>query len=87
MLTGSSLEAEDLRWGWVLVGFAVGCGAVLALTPLYLVLAAAAVGLIGLGVFRLAGHRTAGGARLASLGLGALLPAAVVAAVVGVDSF
>ncbi|EID78251.1 MULTISPECIES: hypothetical protein [Rhodococcus] len=86
MLTGSSLEAEDLRWGWVLVGFAVGCGAVLALTPLYLVLAAAAVGLIGLGVFRLAGHRTAG-ARLASLGLGALLPAAVVAAVVGVDSF
>lgn len=86
MLTGSSLEAEDLRWGWVLVGFAVGCGAVLALTPLYLVLAAAAVGLIGLGVFHLAGHRTAG-ARLASLGLGALLPAAVVAAVVGVDSF
>ncbi|MDI9939244.1 hypothetical protein QM806_28100 [Rhodococcus sp. IEGM 1351] len=86
MLTGSSLEAEDLRWGWVLVGFAIGCGAVLALTPFHLVLAAAAVGLIGLGVFHLAGHRTAG-ARLASAGLGALLPAAVVAAVVGVNSF
>ncbi|WP_009475878.1 hypothetical protein [Rhodococcus sp. JVH1] len=85
MLTGSSLEVEDLRWGWVVVGFAVGCGAVLALTPFYLVLAAAAVGLIGLGVFHLAGHRTAG-ARLASAGFGVLLPAAVVAALEGINS-
>ncbi|MFD6064133.1 hypothetical protein [Rhodococcus wratislaviensis] len=42
MLTGSSLEVEDLRWGWVVVGFAVGCGAVLALTPFYLVLSVSA---------------------------------------------
>ncbi|MFD6065307.1 hypothetical protein [Rhodococcus wratislaviensis] len=51
----------------------------------HLVLAAAAVGLIGLGVFHLAGHRTAG-ARLASAGFGVLLPAAVVAALEGINS-
>jgi hypothetical protein len=59
---------------------------VLVLTPIYLVLAAAALGLTGLAVFQLAGHRTAG-ARLASLGLGVLIPAAAGAALVGINSF
>jgi hypothetical protein len=85
MSAASSLEVEDVRWGWALAGVAVGCGAVLAWTPIYLVLAAA-VGLIGLGVFHLAGHRTAG-ARLASLGLGALIPVAAGAVLVGINSF
>ena len=86
MRAASSLEVEDVRWGWALAGVAVGCGAVLVWTPIYLVLAAAALGLIGLGVFHLAGHRTAG-ARLASLGLGALIPVAVGAVLVGINSF
>ncbi|MDT2009556.1 hypothetical protein FXW78_47460 [Rhodococcus opacus] len=85
MGAASSLEVEDVRWGWILAGVAVGGGAVLVLTPIYLVLAAAALGLTGLAVFHLAGHRTAG-ARLASFGLGVLIPAAAVAAAVGINS-
>lgn len=86
MSAASSLEVEDLRWGWDLAGFVLGCGAVLVLTALYLILAAAAAGLTGLAVFHLAGHRTAG-ARLASFGLGVLIPAAAGAAMVGINSF
>lgn len=86
MGAASSLEVEDVRWGWILAGLALGCGAVLVLTPIYLVLSAAALGLTGLAVFHLVGHRTAG-ARLASLGLGALIPAAAGAVLVGINSF
>ena len=78
--------AEDLRWTWAATGFAVGCAVVLMLPALHLVLAAAALGLAGLAVFHLAGHRVAG-ARLASVGLGMLIPAAAVAVVHGVNSF
>ena len=85
MGAASSLEVEDLRWWWASAGFVLGWGAVLVLTPIYLVLAAAALGLTGLAVFHLVGHRTAG-ARLASLGLGVLIPAAAVAAVEGINS-
>ncbi|MGW5153458.1 hypothetical protein [Rhodococcus koreensis] len=84
MREASSLEVKDLRWRWALAGVALGCGAVLALTPIYLVLAAAALGLTGLAVFR-TGHRTAG-ARLASLGLGSLIPVAAGAVLVGINS-
>ncbi|BAH55799.1 MULTISPECIES: hypothetical protein [Rhodococcus] len=86
MSAASSLEVEDLRWGWGAAGFVLGCAAVLAFTPLYLVLAAAALGLAGMAVFHLAGHRTAG-ARLASFGLGVLIPAAAGAVLVGINSF
>jgi len=72
--------------GWALAGVVLGCVAVLVLTPIYLVLAAAGLGLAGLAVFHLAGHRVAG-ARLASLGLGALIPACAVAVLVGINSF
>lgn len=86
MSAASSLEVEDLRWGWAAAGFAVGCAAVLVLTPIYLVLAAAGLGLAGLAIFHFAGHRVAG-ARLASLGLGVLIPACAVATLVGINSF
>jgi len=85
MSAASSLEVEDLRWVWVLAGFVLGSAAVLVLTPIYLVLAAAGLGLAGLAVFHFAGHRVAG-ARLASLGLGVLIPACAVAAVQGINS-
>ncbi|MFF2109439.1 hypothetical protein [Rhodococcus koreensis] len=82
----SSLEVEDLRWSWAFAGLVLGCGAVLIFTPIYLVLAAAALGLTGPAVFQIAGHR-ATGARFASLGLGVLIPAAVGAVLVGINSF
>ena len=85
MGAASSLEVEDLRWWWALAGFVLGCGAVLVLTPIYLVLAAAGPRIDRIGGVSPRRHRTAG-ARLASLGLGVLIPAAAVAAVVGINS-
>lgn len=85
MWTASKLEVEDLRWSWVAVAVAVGLFSVRLAPPLYLLFTAALIGFVGMGMFGTDNHRTAG-ARLASIGIGLLIPVGTALILQGVNS-
>ncbi|GEM30990.1 hypothetical protein NN3_19970 [Nocardia neocaledoniensis NBRC 108232] len=87
MWRSDGVGAEELRWRWALAGLVLGCiaVAVTAFSAQYPVSITAAVVLTGLAVSHLDEYRPAG-ARLVSLGFGALVPTAAAAAMHGVGS-
>lgn len=85
MRTNAELNVENVRWPWAAGAFVCGLLAVRYLSPLYLVFVAALLGSSGWAIFQSYRHRTAG-ARIASLGLGSMIPAVVAVVLQGVDS-